>query len=177
MKSRILSISAFVLLMLSLTGCDFFRAMAGRPTSAEIAARAERIAQHEENVRKEQARKDSVAAVQQALEARKAAAASIETLGYIVRPSDQVKSLHGIRLEHAYSLMIGTYHNVDNAEKLAVSIREQGFPTDVIRYFSGAVALGTCATDDPVEFIQFMEKVKGQSFCRPDAWILKKVAE
>lgn len=177
MKFRISTISALLLLMLSLTGCDFFRTLAGRPTSADIAARAERIAQYEDKLMKEQAVQDSLAAVRKAQEARTAAAEAIANLGYIVQASNQVKSLNGIRLEHDYSLMIGTYHNVDNAVKLAESIREQGFPTDVIRFFSGAVAIATCATDDPVEFIQFMEKVKGQSFCRPDAWILKKVAE
>lgn len=177
MKFRISTIIAFMLLMLSLTGCDFLRTLAGRPTSADLAVHAERIARHEEGLRREQAVKDSLATVQKALEAKEAAAASIGNLGYIVQVSDQVKSLNGIRLEHEYGLMIGTYHNVDNAVKLAESIREQGFPTDVIRFFSGAVAIATCATDDPVEFIQYMEKVKGQSFCRPDAWIIKKSAE
>lgn len=177
MKFRLSTTIAFMLLMLSLTGCDFIRTLAGRPTSADIAARKVRIIQQENRRFKEQALQDSLAAVRLAEKARETAAEAIGTLGYVVQSSDQVRSLNGIRLEHAYSLMIGTYHNADNAAKLAESIRELGFPTDVIRFYSGAVAIAACATDDPVEFLQFMEKVKGQSFCRPDAWILKRAGE
>ena len=58
---KILAISALAALCL-LTGCDFFRTLAGRPTSADIAAKRALIERTEQQ---EAARRDSIQRVEQ----------------------------------------------------------------------------------------------------------------
>ena len=65
---RIILLLAFVLGLQLTAGCDFLRTVAGRPTSADIAARRDAIALEEARAQaalaREQAVRDSLAAVE-----------------------------------------------------------------------------------------------------------------
>ena len=57
---RILVPGVFLLLILTVAGCDFLRTVAGRPTSSELVARRAQIALREQAEREEQARQQAV---------------------------------------------------------------------------------------------------------------------
>ena len=57
---RILIPGVFLLLILTVAGCDFLRTGAGRPTSSELVARRAQIALREQAEREEQARQQAV---------------------------------------------------------------------------------------------------------------------
>ena len=77
MKKNILP--ALLALMLVVTGCDFFRVVAGRPTSKDIEKKRIEIMKAEEAAL--QARLDSIAAVE--AEKQKVIQDSVEALTYI----------------------------------------------------------------------------------------------
>ena len=130
MKKNVLP--ALLALMLAVTGCDFFRMVAGRPTSKDIEKKRIEIMKAEEAAL--QARLDSIAAVE--AEKQKVVQDSVEALTYIAENRvnlHDVARLGGIQKDELtdssqgtrYRVILGSFKDRGNAEKLMHKLRSK----------------------------------------------------
>jgi hypothetical protein len=147
---KLTTVFAFVLLLCLAGGCDFFRTLAGRPTSAQIEAKRERMEQRslrEAAVRDSinQARLDSAAAAQRAVADSLHA---IDTLTHIGKyhKASAYANIPQSRLRTRYALVVGVFSSLPNAEKLALRYQAAGRDAYVLRYHStlSAVLVSPC---------------------------------
>jgi len=173
MRNKILTISLFLLALVLCSGCDFFRTLAGRPTSSDIEAMRVELRAREAA---EAARLDSLERVR--LEAEKAAriAAATDTLqsmkGLLRTPARFSGLSSGSVPSARYCIVIGSYRNRANALKYSESLTAQGFPSEAVSFRNGFTAVGVCPTDDPSELLASLRRVRGERFCPKEVWIL-----
>ncbi len=158
----LLAASLFVL-----GGCDLFRKMAGRPTSAEIEAKRELI----EN---EQAghlgRLDSLKTMQMQISDSLKILDSIRAMKSSVVEARQLSESVRRSLPSRYYVIVGTFGKADNAERCASRAEQAGYAPTQIRYRNGFTAIGVCPTDALPEAFSSLLAIRG-GFCA-DAWIL-----
>ena len=156
--------------MFMLTGCDFFRQLAGRPTSEEIEAmRVEKLRIEEERLQ------ESLIRLQ---EEKQAVADSIEAMklirqqeGTLLNPN-ALGGLFATKLEAKYTVIVGAFTRRSNAERLHKQVSDKGYSPLLISLRSGLIAVGVCPVESKAEAMQAVRKVKGEDFCPDDVWIL-----
>lgn len=154
MKNAFLTIAVMTLVATTVTGCDFFRRLAGRPDSEWIEAKAEAIRQEEEALR---IRQDSLE------RARKAEA-------------DSLAAADSVRLaNHRYRFVVilGSFSNKENAERYIKEIAGKGYKGELLA-FRNSTAVGVCGTDDPGKAQESLKELQRQDFCPNGAWILER---
>lgn len=166
-------IVAALFLVLGLSACtqvkDQLRRVAGRPTSADIAIKKARIEMEEAA---HQARLDSLRAYQKAI------ADSLETLDRIkasrtvLMPASGVRGLSRKGLKYHYYVVIGTFGSPANAKAQAARASSAGYNSVIIPFNNGFSAVGVDGTDRVAPLWESLEKIKGESFCPKDVWIL-----
>jgi hypothetical protein len=174
----------FLALILMTSGCDFFRKVAGRPTSADIEAKKVKIVQAEAEkieLACEQARLDSLEAenerirIAQEMAARDSAAAH-ETLKQMNCMQYALSSLKGLasgNLEHKYYVIIGSFKDEANADKFLSKVAgEPGMEPVKIHFRNRMIAVGVAPRDKIAQMPSVVEEVRTKSFCPKDAWIL-----
>ena len=156
----------FILTVPFLLGsCDAFRRLAGKPTSAEIAAKRELI------IRKEAARMarlklqememaDSLQKADTAA-ARKASAAH----------GGKVRGIQVSGLRYRYYVVVGAFSNEANIAKMEGFAADKGYSTVRIPLENGFTAVGLCGTDSLPFAYSSLNKVKAEDFCPSDAWV------
>lgn len=158
------------------SGCDFMRSVAGRPTSADLA-----------QLRAAQVRKsaESVQVVPQSEESEQPE----EPAPIVEQPSDSVsKTGHlilrsGKEVAFAYELtddasakyfvLVGTFSNQANCDRMSRVARKGGYDVELIRLKGDLVSVGLCATDSFSEARSSLEKVAMEPFCPKDVCILE----
>ena len=165
----------FMLVMLTVTGCDFFRRVAGRPTSDVIEMkRLEMEWDLEEKAAKEKAYRDSVERVQ------KAQKDSVDACEYIAQNKVSVivpQKLGGLQtmdLPSGYYVVLGSFKARYNADALVRKVKAVGDYSPVLIVFrNGMIAVAACHAEKVQDVVASLRKLKTQPFCPPDAWILK----
>jgi hypothetical protein len=162
--------------MMSLTGCDFFRSLAGRPTSEEIQAKRLEILRAQEVI--EEARLDSLRRAKQAILDSIAALDSLATLdsirqqgGTILNPS-KLGGLFATKLETRYYIIVGCFRQRTNAELLLNKASERGYSPALISFRNGMIAVGLCPVNTIADALASLRDVKEEPFCPTDVWIL-----
>ena len=148
----ILSLAAAVMLA---SGCDFFRTLAGRPTSAEIAAKRLYIEQMESRKAEEaEALQDTLA-----LEITEEIAEETET---------EVPS--GIR----YYVIAGAFSTRSNAESVAAKLDAAGVNSELIEYRNGmtAVGVGPAGTQEAAK--ASLQDLVQKGLVPADSWIMER---
>ncbi|MBQ9476913.1 MAG: hypothetical protein IJU63_03910 [Bacteroidales bacterium] len=167
---KMLAICALAALCL-LTGCDFFRTLAGRPTSADIAAKRALIERQEQQ---EAARRDSIERVrQQILADSLAVMQALAANRNLFPPAEQVHGYATASLPYRYYILVGTFSNADNANRVIAAADKAGLHPARIPY-GRLVAVGVCPSNSLVQVYHSLEAVRQQPFCPKDAWILAK---
>lgn len=159
-----------VVAVFSLTGCDFFRTLAGRPTSEDIEQmRVEKLRIEEERLQA------SLLALQAE---RQAVQDSIEALkllrqqeGTVLNPAS-LGGLFATRLEAKYCVIIGAFKQRSNAERLHKTVSDKGYAPLLISIRNGLIAVGVFPVDSLKEAMQGVRKISEESFCPDDVWIL-----
>ncbi|MBO4230848.1 MAG: SPOR domain-containing protein [Bacteroidales bacterium] len=143
------------------TGCDFFRVLAGRPTSKDIEAKRELILRSSEqpvSTGQAEAKPDTVVAAPS-------------------RPAGDkdpsTSSGAGTGKKRFYVIM-GAFSSRENAEKYAARIKGFGYEPEFFGFTEGRTAVGIGGTDDQEEAKAFMKELKGQDFCPEGVWILDR---
>lgn len=166
-RSIILLLSAS---MLMLTGCDFFRTLAGRPTSAEIEARRIEIMRAEEAAL--QARLDSMKVAEQAMRDSLAALDSIRQYGGTILNPSKLGGLFTTKLDARYYVIVGSFRSRSNAEALLVKAADRGYAPALISFRNGMIAVGLRPVNKLKEAMEALKDVRKEAFCPSDVWIL-----
>ena len=154
MKNAFLTIAVMTLVATAVTGCDFFRRLAGRPDSEWIEAKAEAIRQEEEALR---IRQDSLE------RARKAEADSLAA-------ADSVRLANH---RYRFCVILGSFSSKENAERYVEEIAAQGDKGELLT-FRNSTAVGVCPTDDEEQAKKSLSELQRQDFCPNGAWILER---
>ncbi|CDD18987.1 putative uncharacterized protein [Alistipes sp. CAG:435] len=154
MKNTFLTIAVMTLVATAVTGCDFFRRLAGRPDSEWIEAKAEAIRQEEEALR---IRQDSLE------RARKAEADSLAA-------ADSVRLANH---RYRFCVILGSFSSKENAERYVEEIAAKGYKCELLT-FRNSTAVGVCPTDDEAQAKKSLEELQRQDFCPKGAWILER---
>ena len=169
-KRRFVSAIFLCLLeLMTLSGCDFFRRLAGRPTSAEIELKREAILREQAA---HQARLDSLRRIE------KAAADSLEMLdrikesGELILPFSTLRRAKASGLDKRYYIIAGAFSSSDNASWLAAKVQKAGYDVVKIPYGNGFTAVGVAGTDSLSGLWANLSRVKQEEFCPKDMWIL-----
>ena len=156
--------------MFMLTGCDFFRSLAGRPTSEEIEEmRVEKLRVEEERLQANIAKLEKE---------RRAVADSIEAMklirqqeGTLLNPS-ALGGLFTTKLEARYCVIIGAFSMRSNAERLHKAASDKGYSPSLISFRNGLTAVGLCPVESLNEAMNAIRKIREEAFCPDDVWIL-----
>lgn len=154
MKNAFLTIAVMTLVATAVTGCDFFRRLAGRPDSEWIEAKAEAIRQEEEALR---IRQDSLE------RARKAEADSLAA-------ADSVRLANH---RYRFCVILGSFSSKENAERYVEEIAAKGYKCELLT-FRNSTAVGVCPTDDEAQAKKSLDELQRQDFCPNGAWILER---
>ena len=169
MKKVILALFVFVAVFF--TGCDTFRRLAGRPTSAEIEAKRKVIelaepAKHQERMgpltRIEKQMADSLA-VLDSLNGKN---------GTAMREPARMGGISAGSLKNKYYIIVGAFMDKGNAEFMKKQVTGAGYEAELIYFRNGYTCVGVCPTDNLVEEYADLKKLKAEKFCPEDIWIL-----
>ncbi|NLZ19931.1 MAG: SPOR domain-containing protein [Bacteroidales bacterium] len=166
---KILVITALAVSVCLLGGCDFFRQLVGRPTSKDIRAKQERI---EREALQHQQRLDSLKLVQKQISDSLATLDSLRDAKESLISTRQLSAGGKYDLPFRYYVMIGSFSSPDNATRQAGRAQEAGYPATLIPFRNGFTAVGCCPSDNLTEVFASLRKLRAESFCPADAWIL-----
>ena len=174
MKRSVILILACAALLLS--GCDFVRTLAGRPTSDDLEVKRSHI-ERAENVARYQARIDSLERVRvrladslAALDAHLLDSLS-QTKGTILNPT-KMGGLYTTKLESRYYIVVGAFRTRSYAERKLTECNKAGYTATIISFRNGLLAVAICPSNSLNESLKVLREVRGNGICPQDGWIL-----
>ncbi len=195
MKKIFAAISLSVL-VLSVSSCDLFRSLAGRPTSAELKSAIEKqqsSAQQMQAITTEPAETTQQAAItaEPAITAEEAAAPE-ETIAVASTQAEKeeytmvkregrmsvplaythTNSTLKATPEHSYYIIVGKYRQKPTLNKMIKDAHDAGYETFLLEYSNGLTSVGLMPCDNLGEAIDAYAKVSKEDFCPKDACIL-----
>lgn len=200
MKKIFAAISLSVL-VLSVSSCDLFRSLAGRPTSAELKSAIEKqqsSAQQMQAITEEPAETTQQATITEepAITAEQAAikeqTAPEETIAVASTQAEKeeytmvkregrmsvplaythTNSTLKATPEHSYYIIVGTYRQKPTLNKMIKDAHNAGYETFLLEYSNGLTSVGLMPCDNLGEAIDAYAKVSKEDFCPKDACIL-----
>ena len=193
-------IVAFAVTASLVHGCDFFRILAGRPTSREIEEKRKAILlldamlpQNQSDTVRLDTRAEPAAGTPAPSEVQPASEPAKEPAKEPAREPaakqevrQQSAPAGGIRVEtrsasafadpkpaYRYYVLIGTFGSRDNAVRLSGMAGEAGYPVTLLPFANGMTTVAVCPTNDFGDVCAALEKLRKESFCPKDACILK----
>lgn len=171
---KVLSIILITSVFLSLASCDQLRSIAGRPTSSELAQMKERkIGIESEKAAKEAARQAQEQRRRQAVADSIAALDKIESGAVVMKPARNLSSKSMEALDRRYYVMIGSFGDAANAARLKNRAEAADYPAMLLSFSNGLTAVAACATDRVAEAVASLERLRQESFCPADAWLME----
>ena len=175
----------FAVVMTVVTGCDFLRKLAGRPTSDVIEIkRQEMVADLEAKAAREKAIQDSLELVAKYEADSIAALAFLEETNIRIYPASDLggileDGLNDFTLYDGtrYRVVVASFKDKTNADKMVEKIGEAGEAVDLwahqIRMRNGMIAVAVRPTDRIQGAVGGIDDLKNCGICPPDVWILK----
>ena len=172
-----LTLSVVIVSVFLCTGCDFFRTLAGRPTSKDIEAKqvsallaqnAELMAANESLEAKYNMIRNELQSVKDSLNALD----SISQYGGTVLNPTTLGGLFSTKLEARYYVIIGAFKYRSNAEALLKKVQKKGYKPALISFRNGRMAVGLCPSNNIKDAFEGLKQVKQESFCPSDVWVL-----
>ena len=172
-----LSVSVLILGSLLLGGCDFLRSVAGRPTSADLAAKREAI--QAKVMAAEEAREAAEEAAHEAAETAAAAAkpdaaafAALRNAGCLANSVSKLGLKLPGELARNYYIITGSFAERENAESLAAKLLSQGYESELIPFSARRTAVGACPSDRVEEVVASYKALLAAGTVPADSWIL-----
>lgn len=158
--------------VMTVTGCDFMRKLAGRPTSEDLELKRIEILKAEEAAL--QARLDSLRNVeQQMIQDSLNALDSIRQLGGSILNPASLGGLFATKLEARYYIILGSFRSRANAEALFKVAKDAGYRPALISFGKGGlIAVGVSPVNRLADAYDSLSTVRKESFCPKDVWIL-----
>lgn len=136
--------------MMLLTGCDFFRSIAGKPTSKDL----ERMRQEALEQERRQRIQDSIDRAK-ALELARAEAEAADLPENVGR----------------YHVVVGSFKVEGNAGKMRALLEKNGYTPRVIEFNNGFEVVSVAAYDNYRDALRAMRELMELQFCPEDVWI------
>lgn len=157
---------------LTLTGCDFMRKLAGRPTSEDVELKRVEMLRAEEAAL--QARLDSLKNVEQRMvQDSLNALDSIRQLGGSILNPATLGGLFATKLEARYYIILGSFRSRANAEALFNVAKNAGYKPALISFGKGGlIAVGVSPVNRLSDAYTALNSVRKESFCPKDVWVL-----
>lgn len=193
MKKIFAAISLSVL-VLSVSSCDLFRSLAGRPTSAELKSAIEKqqnSAQQMQAITEEPAETTQQAITEEpaitteqtapeetiavaSLQAKKEEYTMVKREGRMSVPLAYTHTNSTLKAtpEHSYYIIVGTYRQRPTLNKMIKDAHDAGYETFLLEYSNGLTSVGLMPCDNLGEAIDAYAKVSKEDFCPKDACIL-----
>lgn len=169
-----------VSMMFMVTGCDFFRQLAGRPTSADIQVRRQEVqADIEAKAAQEKARQDSLAAILKNEKDSTEACVYIEANKIRVCLASELRGiaedgLTDLTSGTMYRVILGSFRSSENADKMLAKVADCGdFCPHLIKMRNGMIAVAACPSDRIQIVVWGLKELQTHEVCPSDAWILK----
>jgi hypothetical protein len=161
------------LTLLVVSGCDFFRILARRPTSSEI----EEI--RAEIRRVEKARQDSLELVRLERERDSLALVdSIAAMDSIVKNAGPLltpEKFHGLLsadFSTRYCIIVGSFKTKSNAVGFLKKVRQRGYEAGMFTFKSGWYAIGVCPSDHIRQVQRSLKTISEDGFFPRGTWVL-----
>jgi len=169
----IFSIAAILMVAMSVTGCDYLRKLAGRPTSTDIQVIREQIKQDSINAARiaEAARLEEELARQVVADSL-AAIDSFNVAGNIMRTPADHGGIVKNTLSHRYYIAVGAFRKQVNAKKVADQFDAEKYTPEVVLFKNGLNVVLVCPTDKVKDAYASYKEVKLEKACPADAWVL-----
>lgn len=193
MKKIFAAISLSVL-VLSVSSCDLFRSLAGRPTSAELKSAIEKqqnSAQQMQAITEEPAETTQQAITEEpaitteqtapeetiavaSAQAKKEEYTMVKREGRMSVPLAYTHTNSTLKAtpEHSYYIIVGTYRQRPTLNKMIKDAHDAGYETFLLEYSNGLTSVGLMPCDNLGEAIDAYAKVSKEDFCPKDACIL-----
>ena len=171
MRKALAFIPICLAVALSVTGCDFFRKLAGRPTSVEIEAIREAVAEREAMAVKETA--DTTTATAPVSEEVRTEEPEVKESPETARGPAPV-SAPVAEGKKRYFIVVASFTNPDNARKSLARMADRGYPGELLSLKGGYTGVGICGTNDEMEAKESLKELKRQDFCPPGVWIIDR---
>ena len=181
MKKIFAAISLSVL-VLSVSSCDLFRSLAGRPTSAELKSAIEKqqsSAQQMQAITEEPAITTEQTAPEETIavaspQAKKEEYTMVKHEGRMSVPLAYTHTNSTLKAtpEHSYYIIVGTYRQRPTLNKMIKDAHDAGYETFLLEYSNGLTSVGLMPCDNLGEAIDAYAKVSKEDFCPKDACIL-----
>ena len=181
MKKIFEAISLSVL-VLSVSSCDLFRSLAGRPTSAELKSAIEKqqnSAQQMQAITEESAITTEQTAPAETIavaspQAKKEEYTMVKREGRMSVPLAYTHTNSTLKAtpEHSYYIIVGTYRQRPTLNKMIKDAHDAGYETFLLEYSNGLTSVGLMPCDNLGEAIDAYAKVSKEDFCPKDACIL-----
>jgi len=158
--------------VMTFTGCDFMRKLAGRPTSEDLELKRIELLKAEEAAL--QARLDSLRNVEQKMiQDSLNALDSIRQLGGSILNPASLGGLFATKLEARYYIILGSFRSRANAEALFNVAKGAGYRPALISFGKGGlIAVGVSPVNRLADAYESLNSVRKESFCPKDVWIL-----
>lgn len=157
---------------LTLTGCDFMRKLAGRPTSEDVEQKRVELLRAEEAAL--QARIDSLRNAEQKMiqDSLNALDSIRQSGGSILNPAS-LGGLFATKLEARYYVILGSFRTRSNAEALFNVAKTAGYKPALISFGKGGlIAVGVTPVNTLPDAYTALSEVRKEAFCPKDVWIL-----
>ena len=181
MKKIFAAISLSVL-VLSVSSCDLFRSLAGRPTSAELKSAIEKqqsSAQQMQAITEEPAITTEQTAPEETIavaspQAKKEEYTMVKREGRMSVPLAYTHTNSTLKAtpEHSYYIIVGTYRQRPTLNKMIKDAHDAGYETFLLEYSNGLTSVGLMPCYNLGEAIDAYAKVSKEDFCPKDACIL-----
>lgn len=162
----------FLSAALMVSGCDFMRKVAGRPTSSDLEAM---VAAREQ----EEARAAIALQERQRLEEERQYQAdsllAVQTMeGIVMNRLSELNVRVATELPAKYNVVLGAFSDASNADNLISRLKEAGYEASAMRYRSGKTAVLACCTDSFVELGKSFASLQKENYCPKDVWVIVK---
>ncbi len=159
------------LMLVLLTGCEFMRSVAGRPTDKDIEEKRMAILRAEEAAL--QQRLDSIRiAREKTVSDSLQMAEEMKALEELMSGPEKIGGLSGTELAYRYYIMVGAFRETANARKLFNVASAKGYDPVLISSRRGMIAVGLSPTDSLHVLKETYDRLKMEPFCPKEAWIL-----
>lgn len=160
--------ASFIAVVMTVSGCDFFRSLVGRPTSEWIAKKAEVIAadkEFRESIEEIIDENETDGAIPEIRGTSNSSSAS----GTSVAPDNS-----GNGLPYNYYVVIGVFSSHDNAKALADKVMAKGYECVLLDWKDNKLAVALNPTNDLAVACSSLDSISQESFCPQDAWIMDR---
>lgn len=169
MKHPIFKLVCLSFFALCISGCDFIRSLAGRPTSEDIEAKKVIIkAEHDREV----ARRDSADAVLRLQALQAASLDSLKASGCAFINVSDLRVTITSELSSKYYIVCGAFSDQSNAARMAAKLLENDCKSELIPYKNGSTAVGASPSDDISEVYRQYVRLHEGKLIPVDSWIL-----